>query len=76
MGTFGSESGSELGWVDIVEPTLEVEEKGGNFKIQLLKEADFVGEGGGGGNKVRVNVKRHWGALVGRVEAFPGRERG
>ena len=57
-----------MGRVNIVEPTLDVEEKGGDLEVQPLEKADFVGEGCGG---VESGEAREGASLM-RVEKVAG----
>ena len=48
VGPLGSKGGGELRRVNSVEPSLDVEEKGGDFAVHPLEMVDCVGQSGGG----------------------------
>ena len=55
-----------MGGINIVEAALNVEEEGGNFDVQLLEEADFMGECCSG---VKGGEAREGASLMGVEEA-------
>ena len=60
MHTFGSQGSRELGRVDVVKAAFDVQEKGGDFKVESLEEANFMGEGCRGVEGAKARDRAGW----------------